>query len=137
MKSAWLMIAVVLLATASVGEERDRVNNVPQPRPRLDPATQGAGASPTVGDRRSTSAPATMMAAYVVRQTAAVPNEPRSEPEREGPFTPLRGGEIYAVKAGRARVELGLWPWFDVFAKDAQFKSPKTRVDVDFLRVRW
>ena len=125
------ILLFTLLAGALAGQEKPTTAVIPQPRPRLNPvAVAAAGAT---GEKQASDAAIVVLDRFIVKAEGVVPTGPKKEAEPEGKFSPLRGGRFF----GNARVEVGLWPYVDMFEKDARFKPQKTSVGLDFLRIKW
>src|SRR5688572_15671921 len=112
----------VLLTVLGVAAEQSPSRAIPQPRLRLHPAPQG----PVAAMEKSGNTPAPVMLEKVVVRGARLP-QGRSD---EGPvdpehFTVSGGGTLFTGKIGDAPSSFGLWPRFDLFGKDSQFKPQK------------
>lgn len=135
-------VTLSLLSFALVGligaAERRPSTLTPQPRVRLDPATRSAIPEPV---RRSPE-PATAGSPYllerlVVKERSVLPLRPPAVEDPTGRFTPVRGGRFTQQEVGPVRVEIGVWPWIDLFAEEARFADQVTRVSVDVVRMKW
>ena len=130
----WAQLVLLLVSALPLlgGEPSAAPRAVPQPRVRLQPSAQGAGAQLESG---RAVPKAVTMDKMVVAETK-LPTEPLTAPEPERTrFSPLHGGPIFSGKIGTLPVSVGLWPWVDVLAKDSRFKSQKTRVDLEVVRI--
>ena len=112
---------------------------MPQPRVRLDPDLKTAVAASVadVATKTDDAAPAVMLDRFVVRSARFTYFGPWREPPPEGKFTPLRGGNFVSRDFGKARLEVGIWPWFDLLADDAKFKPPRPSANLTFVRLSW
>ncbi len=107
----------------------------PQPRVRLQQTSQGIVAQ--IEKPAPHSAGTVLMDKVVVTDSKllATPNR-RVEPEPTK-FSLTRGGPITTGKIGMLPFEIGLWPWVDVMAEDAKFKPSRSRIDIEFVRLKW
>ena len=111
---------------------------MPQPRPRLDPARQAAVTTPAPKEEKKTEAEApVMMDRLVVKEHGSIPTHPPAVEDPTGEFSPLKGGRTLRRDVGNLRIEAGIWPHIELFEDEARFKPTKTRVDLDFLRIKF
>lgn len=127
MKPVLPTVCFVLLVVSSYGQA-----TTPAPRPRLQPNPPPEAQL----ENPPASTPAVPMERYVVKE-GKLPAEPAQPVQRQGPFTLLEGGSILQRGKGGAVVEIGLWPWENVSKDAAKYQPPRTRVDMEGVRVRW
>ena len=132
-----VVLVLALAAGAFAGEESRTDGATPQPRIRLALTPDGAGAQMEKPARPGVGAGPVMMDKVVVTDSrlAGPPLRPlEAEPKK---FSLLRGGPMFEGRIGSLPFAVGLWAWDDLFKEDAKFRPQKTRVDVDFLRIKW
>lgn len=130
----WLALAAGVLAA----EEKLAGGVAPQPRVRLTPMPQGVVARVEKPVAPEPGAGTVLMEKMVVtgsRMTSPGANAPQ-EPDPKH-FSLRRGGPMIEGKIGTLPFAAGLWASDELFKEDAKFRPQKTRVDVDFLRIKW
>lgn len=132
------LFCLVLIAGIFAAQEKRAGAAAPQPRVRLMPTPKGTVARV---EKPAISEPGTgtvLMEKMVVTgsrlssPTGTAPQEPDSKH-----FSLRRGGPMIEGKIGTLPFAAGLWASDELFKEDAKFRPQKTRVDVDFLRIKW
>ncbi len=82
-----------------------------------------------------------MIEKVVVNEERRLPSGPAHPDEHKGGFSPADGGHVLEGSQAGIRWEIGAWsrvPWTDVMGEDLKkFPNPKTRIDVDVVRMHW
>jgi len=126
-------ISTLLFVTAVVAAAEQSERVVPQPRVRLHVTPQGMVARV----EKIESAPVPIMLEKVVVAESRLPqSRPDEVPVDPKQFSASGGGTLFSGKVGDAPYAVGLWPRYDLFWKDSQFKPQRTRVDIEFVRVK-
>ena len=131
-------LACLLFASIAVAASAaDNPGNIatPKPRVRLDPVSLTAISEPTKSDREVADASKVFMEKYVVHGQSIIPR--RETPAPTEKFSASDGGRFFGGDTGPFHIEVGLWTSVDVMREDNRYKAPKTRVDVDLLRISW
>jgi len=136
MKSPFLALAFLVLTDGAAGAETRSATMAPQPRPRLDPALQATVPPPTIQSRKP-SDPPYMLERLIVKERPAIPIRPPAVQDPKGEFSPIDGGRLWRKDRGAFRMEAGIWPSIELFEEEARFRPTKTRIDFDFLRIKW
>ena len=131
---AAMMSALVIDTVAA--ESKSPVVVMPQPRVRLDPNRQTAVTTPVEVEKKTGETPY-MLERMVVKERSALPSRPPAVEDPTEMFSPLKGGRMLRRDAGPFRFEAGLWPHIELFDEEARFQPTKTRIDLDFLRIKW
>lgn len=137
MKALFTTLALAVVVCVVSAEENRRDAPVPQPRTRLDPSTHTAIADPRNEEKKAPAGSTVTMDRVVVKAGKMDSKEPEQEKQPEGKFSLLEGGRFARKDFGSVRVEVGLWPYFNLMEKDDRFKSDKKHVGADFLRISW
>jgi hypothetical protein len=138
MKVVTPVVFVLALTAGAFAAEEKRADSVtPQPRVRLALTPQGAVAQVEKPAKPEANIGTLMMDKVVVTDSKLAgpwlrPLEP--EPKK---FSLLRGGPMFEGRIGSLPFAVGLWAWDDLFKEDAKFRPQKTRIEVDFLRIKW
>ena len=136
MKTSTAAFLSVLFVCVAVGEETRSSSPVPQPRVRLDPVTRAAVVVPQNETGNASDVPI-MLDRFVVKDRRELPIQRPTVEDPAGEFSPLKGGRLLRRDVGGVRVEVGLWPWIELFEKESRFKDSRTHVKMDFLRIKW
>ncbi len=133
-----IMIPLILGLALTVGgyaaEEKPAEKTAPQPRVRLAPEETVA---PAEKPAKPEAEPTVVLDKIFVRDSK-LPMAPLKavEPEPDK-FSLLGGGPLWTGKFGSLPIAVGLWTPIDIMADDAKFRPQKTRVEMDFLRIKW
>lgn len=134
-----LLLAAMLSALVMEGVAAEPTSPAPlkpQPRVRLDPSRQVAVTRPVESEKKIGETPY-MLERMVVKERSALPSRPPAVEDPTDPFSILKGGRMLRRDAGAFRFEAGIWPHIELFEEEARFKPTKTRIDFDFLRIKW
>lgn len=126
----------MLSICVAVGAETRSGTPAPQPRVRLDPATRAAVVVPQ-NETGSASDVPVMLDRFVVKDRRELPIQRPTVEDPTGEFSPLKGGRLLRRDVGGVRVEVGLWPWIELFERESRYKDSRTHVKMDFLRIKW
>jgi hypothetical protein len=141
MRTSSYIIFLALFSSAAVAEEKPQTKVMPQPRVRLDPVSRAAVIIPKSEAKTETTGGAIVMDKVIVKEQGSVPNEPSHPEEYKGSLSASDGGYVLRGSLDKARWEIGVWswvPWTDVMWEDLKkFPKPKTRIDVDVVRIHW
>lgn len=134
-----LLLAAMLSALVMDGVAAESASPAalkPQPRVRLDPSRQVAVTRPVEVEKKTGDIPY-MLERMVVKERSALPSRPPAVEDPTDSFSILKGGRMLRRDAGPFRFEAGIWPHIELFEEEARFKPTKTRIDFDFLRIKW
>jgi hypothetical protein len=137
MKTSYAVVFAVMITSVAVADERRSAPAAPKPRVRLDPITRTAVADPKKEARKESSDSVIKMSPFVVKSTPIITSEPEQENRPTAPFSPMTGGWIARKDAGGARIELGVWPYYNIMWKTDRFKSDLKHVGTEFVRISW
>jgi hypothetical protein len=124
-----------VLALHGGADEKQTSRMVPQARLRLDPTTHAPVTQPA-STVPSESGATILMVPVVVRASSTASKAPQQEKPADGPFSLLKGGRFVGKDIGPFKIEVGIWPHFDILGEDASFETQK-HVGVDLLRMSW
>ena len=130
-----------MLAARAFAEEKPATPVTPQPRLRLEPTTVSpakSAAAPTPSTTFDLPAhhPIIVMEKYTVKE-APLPAVPRPVTPEPKNFSLLNGGPLLKGKLGSLPFEAGVWPSEDFDSKGWHSAAHASRVQFDFLRIKF
>ena len=138
MKLLCVGVASLLALNAATAQEQRSSTVRPQPRLRLDPARQAAVTLPAApADQEQSDRPVHVLDRLVVKDSAVFRKRPPEVEDPVGKFSPLSGGRFLRRDLGGVRVEVGIWPYIDLFEEEARFKPTQTLIRFDLLRIKF
>ena len=138
MKLLCVGVASLLALNAATAQEQRSSTVRPQPRLRLDPARQAAVTLPAApADQEQSDRPVHVLDRLVVEDSAVFRKRPPAVEDPVGKFSPLSGGRFLRRDLGGVRVEVGIWPYIDLFEEEARFKPTQTLIRFDLLRIKF
>ena len=132
-----LLSVVVVVAMSAIGSAQEsRSTASPQPRIRLDPVARSAIPEPAKVNGTE-SREVVQLSPFVVKSTPLLSTGPEQEPRPTGPFSLLSGGWLVRKKVGGFDVQVGAWPYENIFWKVDSFVSERKHVVTEFVRISW
>jgi hypothetical protein len=130
-------MSLALSAYAFAAEPIRSSELTPQPRARLNLTSDGFVARIEKSDKKESQVGVVVMDKVVVAESM-LPAGPRRQVDEEPTrFSVLRGGPIVGGQVGALSFAAGLWPWTEVFIEDAKFRTQKTHIDLDVVKIKW
>jgi hypothetical protein len=132
-----VLSVIMVVAMSAIGSAQEsRPATSPQPRIRLDPVTRAAIPEP-VKVNRAESRDVVQLSPFVVKSTPLLFTGPEQEPRPTGPFSLLSGGWLVRKKVGSFDVQVGAWPYENIFWKADSFLFERKHVVTEFVRISW